>query len=88
MATIEKKILKESFEAISSGKKRYEIRLNDFEVREGDTLFLREWDPDKKEYTGRSIEKKVLYVGKIDLEKYFWPKEEIEEKGLQVISIE
>ena len=38
MAIIHKKILPEYFEAVASGKKKYELRLNDFNVNEGDTL--------------------------------------------------
>ncbi len=85
---IKKKIWPEYFEAIISGKKKYELRLNDFDVNEGDVLILEEWDPTTKEYTGRSCSKKVTYVGKFDINDLFWPKEDIEEKGLQVISIE
>ncbi len=44
MAIINKKIWPEYFDAITSGKKKYELRLNDFEVNEGDTLVLEEWD--------------------------------------------
>lgn len=85
---IEKKIWPEYFEAVLSGKKKYELRLDDFEVKEGDTLFLREWDPKTKEYTGREIEKKVIYVGKFKIGDLFWPEEEIKDKGIQVISLE
>ena len=87
MATIKKKILHEYFEAVLSGKKKYELRLNDFEISEGDTLVLEEWDSTKGEYTGRSIQKTVTYVGKFKIDKLFWPQEEILEKGLQVISL-
>lgn len=90
MARIEKKLWSEYYDQIASGKKKYEMRLNDFEVVEGDTLVLREWNKDKKEYTGREIEKKVTRVNKFRLEDLyvFWPKEEIEERGIQIISIE
>ena len=83
---VEKKILPEYFEAILSGDKHYELRLNDFDIKPGDTLVLREWDPDKKEYTGREIRKEITYVGRFKINKLYWPKEEIEEKGLQIIS--
>jgi len=88
MATINKKIWPEYFEAVSSGKKKFEFRLNDFEIKEGDTLVLEEWDPKIKEYTGRKIEKKVTYVGKFRIDELFWPEEEIKEKGIQIISLE
>ena len=88
MATIRKKIWPEYFDAIASGKKKYELRLNDFEAKEGDTLLLGEWDPNTKQYTGRKIEKKVTYVGKFKIDQLFWPETEIREKGFQILSIE
>ncbi len=63
------------------------MRLVDFEIQEGDTLILEEWNPKTKEYTGRNIEKKVGYVLKFKLDD-FGQKKEIEEKGLQVIQFE
>ena len=88
MAIIKKKIWPVYFEVILSGKKKYELRLNDFEVNEGDTLLLEEWNPETKKYTGRKVEKKVTYVGRFKLDELFWPKEQIEEKGIQIISLD
>lgn len=88
MAIIKKKIIQPYFDAIVSGKKKFELRLNDFEVSEGDTLLLEEWDEKNKKYTGRTIEKKVTYVGRWKIDELFWPQEEILEKGIQVISLE
>lgn len=88
MAVIKKKTWPDYFEAILSGKKKFELRLNDFDVKEGDILILEEWDPKTEQYTGRNIEKKVTYVGKFKINELFWPKEVIEEKGIQVISLE
>jgi len=88
MKTVTKKVWPEYFEAILSGKKKFELRLNDFEIEEGDTLVLREWDPETKDYTGRKVEKKVTYVGKFKIDRLFWSESEIKERGLQVISIE
>lgn len=88
MATIKKKILPKYFEAVASGKKKYELRLNDFDAAEGDMLVLEEWDADKRAYTGRTIEKQVAYVGRFRLDELFWPKEEVLEKGIQIISLE
>ncbi len=86
---IEKKVWPEYFEQVLNGSKTYEVRLNDFEIAEGDTLYLREWDPDTKEYTGRELERKVGYVGKFKTEDLvrFWSEEEIKENGIQVISL-
>lgn len=89
MKRIEKKVWTEYYQQIFEGKKTFELRLNDFEIEEGDILFLREWDPKTNGYTGREMEKKVGFVGKwkIDDLTVFWSKEEIENKGLQVISL-
>lgn len=87
MQIIKKKIWPEYFDLVASGKKKFEMRLNDFEVNEGDTLILEEWDPKTKEYTGRTIAKKVGYVGKFKLDT-FGQEKEILEKGVQIISLE
>lgn len=89
MQTIEKKVWSEYFEQILQSKKTFEVRLNDFEINEGDTLLLKEWNPKTKEYTGRELSKKVGFVGKwkIDELAEFWPREDIEEKGIQIISL-
>ena len=86
MKTVEKKILPEYFEGVLSGAKKYELRLNDFDIEPGDKLVLREWNGN--EYTGREIIKKVTYVGKFKVDDLFWPEPEIKEKGLQIISLE
>ena len=90
MARIEKKLWSEYFDQVASGKKKYELRLNDFVVNEGDILVLREWDKDKKEYTGKTLEKVVTRVNRFKLEDLyvFWSEEELKEKGIQIISIE
>lgn len=84
MAIIKKKIWPDYFELIDSGKKRFELRLDDFDIKEGDTLVLEEWNPETKQYTGRKIEKLVDYVFRFKFND-FGQKEEIEEKGLSVI---
>ena len=89
MATIKKKLWKEYFDAINSGRKNFELRLNDFDIQEGDTLILEEWDKDKRKYTGRSITRTVMHVSKFKLEDIyaFNSEEEFKEKGIQVISL-
>jgi len=62
MPTTHKKVWKEYFEKILAGKKKFELRLADFEIKEGDTLVLEEWDKDKQEYTGRKIETTATYI--------------------------
>ena len=85
---IEKKVDKESFELILRGIKKYEVRLNEFECNEGDTLVLLEKDPITKKLTGRKVEKTITDVKLIDIRFDYFPKEEMEEKGLLVISFE
>ena len=84
MVVIKKKIWPKYFELVKSGKKKFELRLADFKIKKGDTLVLREWNPKRKEYTGREIKKKVNYVLKFRLND-FGQKKEIEKKGLYVI---
>lgn len=84
---IKKKVWPEYFEKIVAGKKKVELRLADFEVNEGDTIVLEEWDPNKKEYTGRKVEVLATYVLKTKGLK-FWSPEEIEKHGFQIIQFE
>ena len=87
MATINKKVWRGYFEEIAAGRKKFELRLADFEVNEGDTLILEEWDKDKKEYTGRKIEVVATYILKTKGQT-FWPPEEVEKHGFQIIQFE
>ena len=82
---IEKKIRPEFFDKISSGEKNFELRLADWECVPGDILVLREWDPEKKDYSGRVLEKEVSYILKTKDVKFFTP-EEVEKYGWQIIS--
>ena len=84
---IRKKIWPKYFDLVASGKKNFEVRLADFEVNEGDVLILEEWDPERKEYTGRKIEKKVKYLAKTK-DFPFWKEEDIEKYGFQIIGLE
>lgn len=87
MATIHKKVWREYFEKIIYGKKKLELRLADFEINEGDTLVLEEWDKDKKEYTGRRVEVIATYILKTKGQT-FWSQEEVEKYGFQIIQFE
>ena len=87
MAIIHKKVWREYFEEIMSGKKKFELRLADFEINEGDTLVLEEWDKDKKEYTGRKVEVVANYILKTK-GLTFWPPEDVEKHGFQIIQFE
>lgn len=88
---IVKKILPEYFQDIVDGKKKYELRLNDFNINVGDTLVLEEYtssDLKTREFTGRKIEKKVTYLKKFKIQDLWWSEVDIKEKGIQIISFE
>ena len=80
MAIIHRKVWPEYFEEILAGRKKFELRLADFTVHEGDTLMLKEWDPEKKEYTGRKTEVTATYVIKTQGQT-FWPQEDADKYG-------
>ena len=84
---IEKKIWPEFFDGVKNGEKRFTIRLADFDINEGDTLVLKEYDPEKKEFTGRKTEKRCKTVLKTN-PTTFNSSEEIEKHGLYVIELE
>jgi hypothetical protein len=52
----------EPFHHILTGSKRFEFRLNDRNYQVGDTLRLKEYWPDKKQYTGFVLEADVSYI--------------------------
>lgn len=52
----------EYFQAICEGRKWHEIRKADRPFCCGDTLYLREWDPETQEYSGRSLRVKISYI--------------------------
>tara|TARA_Y100000310_G_scaffold142407_1_gene141944 strand:- start:8557 stop:8823 length:267 start_codon:yes stop_codon:yes gene_type:complete len=86
MVKIEKKVWPEYFKKIIAGDKKFELRLADFDCEPGDLLVLKEWDPETKDYTGEEIEKEVTYVAKTKGADKFWPKEDIDKYGFQIIS--
>ena len=50
------------FQDVFDGKKPFELRFNDRNYQVGDILYLREWDPNTQEYTGRHIYRLVTYM--------------------------
>jgi ASC-1-like (ASCH) protein len=91
MKKVIKKVLPEYFQDILDGKKKYELRLNDFDIEVGDTLVLEEYtsaDPETRKPTGRVLEKKVSYLRKFKLQDLWWSEDDIKEKGIQIISFE
>lgn len=45
----------EYFKLIREGKKRYELRKNDREFKEGDKIILQEYNQQDKKYTGEEV---------------------------------
>jgi len=84
MAIIKKKVWPDYFKLIKSGKKKFELRLADFKAEEGDTLILEEWNPEKEEYTGRKIRRKIKYILKFKLND-FGQEKEIKKKGIYIL---
>ncbi len=87
MAIIKKKTWPELFEKILAGEKKFDLRLDDFPVSEGDTAVFEEYNPETKSYTGRKIEKKISFVLHTRDIK-FWSKEEIDKFGFVVMSLD
>ena len=50
------------FNAVESGLKTFEVRINDRNFMPGDNLVLREYDPKTNTYSGRILILKVNYV--------------------------
>jgi len=88
---IVKKVLPDYFQDIFDGKKKYELRLNDFKIEPGDILVLEEWtsaNPKNRQATGRVLEKKVTYLRKFRLQDLWFSEDDIKDKGIQIISFE
>ena len=76
---IKKKCWPQSFQLVLEGKKNFDLRLADFDLKEGDTIVYEEWDPKTKKYSGRKLTKVVKNLRKFkatefnsiqDIEKY------------------
>lgn len=55
------KILPEYFEAVLTGDKTFEVRINDRDYKVDDFVILNEWTNDEG-YTGRKILKRISYI--------------------------
>ena len=84
---IKKKTWPELFQDILDGKKKFEVRLADFNMNEGDILVLEEYDPKTKQYTGRTIKKKVNFLTKFNPTDMH-TLEEIKNNGFWLIGFE
>ena len=62
MTEHELKIWPEYFKAVREGKKTFEVRKADRDYKTKDVLYLREWNPDINEYTGKWTKVRVGYI--------------------------
>lgn len=82
-----KKTWPDYFQMLKDGKKKFDIRLADFEVKEGDLIVFEEWNPEIKDFTGRKLEMKVTFVLKTkDLP--YWSEEDVNKYGFNVMQVE
>ncbi len=86
MKRIEKKTWPDLFQDVLDGKKNFDLRLNDTDYEVGDILVFKEYDPKKKEYTGREVEKEIRYIFKTK-DNDFWNKEDIDKYGYIVMGL-
>lgn len=56
----ELKILPRYFQPVLDGTKTFEIRVNDRNFQEGDTVTLKEWDGER--FTGRNVDRQITFV--------------------------
>ena len=56
------KVVPKYFEALAEDKKGFEIRKDDRDYKEGDNLVLEEYNPELREYTGRALTRRIIYV--------------------------
>ena len=50
------------FQDVYLGVKSFEIRVNDRDYKVGDTLHLREYNPETDAFTGRWVSRRVTYI--------------------------
>lgn len=92
MAIVRKKCHPKYFDLLMKGRKKFEMRIADFDIQEGDMLVLEEWDPERRKHTGRSLIKKVGYLKKFTLkeieEDFGQPKELLEGHGFYILQLD
>jgi len=89
MAVIKKKCWPEWFKTFISGERTLELRLADFDLREGDTIIMEEYNPETKQYTGRIASfncKKVEHSAQDPLQ--FYKIDDVRKHGFWIIELE
>lgn len=89
MAVIRKKCWPEWFEIFVSGKRKFELRLADFDLKTGDALVLEEYDPKTKSYTGRKAKFKCKRVERSAQDPLqFYKIEDVRRHGFWIIELD
>jgi len=83
---VNKKVWPDEFKKILGKKSYIEMRLADFRIGKGDTLTLREWNPETEKYTGREVKFDVTDLKKVNLKKYYDMKD-VERYGVYLIEL-
>lgn len=89
MSIIKKKCWPEFYEKFVSGERTFELRLADFDLKDGDTIVMQEYDPQRKEYTGREASflcKKVEHSAQDPLQ--FYKVGDVKKHGFWIINLE
>jgi hypothetical protein len=87
MAVIRKKSYPPYFEQVLKGEKRFDLRLADFDVEQGDTIIFEEYDPATRKPTGRTSTHRIGYVlNTRDLS--YWSAADIARRGFVVMQLE
>ena len=76
------------FDMMAHGEKNFEIRKNDRDFADGDTINEREWNPETQKYTGRTMSVKIIAVIPVEMLKTVldWWNEEFVVMSLQPMS--
>ena len=89
MAIIKKKCWPEFFKKFCSGERTFELRLADFDLKDGDILLFEEYDPASKTYTGKKASftcAKVEHSAQNPLQ--FYNIEDVKKHGFWIIRLE
>lgn len=82
-----KKIYSPNFEDILSGKKKFEVRVeDDCKFEEGDILILKEID-NNKNFTGREILKKISVISRTKNITY-WDEDNVNKYGFTILGFD
>ena len=89
MAIVKKKCWPEMFAKFSSGERTLELRLADFELKDGDTLIFEEFNPKTKEYTGNTASFRCVKVEhSVQNPLQFYSVNDVKKNGFWIVELE